>query len=136
MNPTVRATSSHSTRAVAAVASIIGRCTLAVGPALQVREVSKGYRSRGAAALEDFSLEVPAGAYLVLLGPSGCGKSPLLRCIAGVEDEGKILVGGRERRRLSSGDLRCEGLPQRAAETFVKNRSLFQNIGKRRPCPT
>ena len=31
------------------------------------------------------SLDIPDGAFVVLLGPSGCGKSTLLRMIAGLE---------------------------------------------------
>jgi multiple sugar transport system ATP-binding protein len=43
------------------------------------------------------SVDVPDGAFVVLVGPSGCGKSTLLRMIAGLEDigEGIIRIGGR-----------------------------------------
>jgi len=37
-------------------------------------------------AVEDVSLTVPDGEFLVLVGPSGCGKTTTLRCIAGLED--------------------------------------------------
>jgi len=37
-------------------------------------------------AVDDLSLRIPSGAFLVLLGPSGCGKSTTLRMIAGLED--------------------------------------------------
>jgi NitT/TauT family transport system ATP-binding protein len=36
-------------------------------------------------ALDDITLSVSAGEFLVLVGPSGCGKSTLLRLIAGLE---------------------------------------------------
>ncbi|MBU1317932.1 MAG: ABC transporter ATP-binding protein [candidate division Zixibacteria bacterium] len=50
----------------------------------------------GQQIIEDFSLNVSDGEFLVLLGPSGCGKSTLLRMIAGLEsaDSGEIIVGG------------------------------------------
>jgi len=47
--------------------------------------------------IKDVSIEVPEGAFVVLVGPSGCGKSTLLRMIAGLEDinAGTISIGGR-----------------------------------------
>ncbi|NIA68478.1 ABC transporter ATP-binding protein [Pelagibius litoralis] len=36
-------------------------------------------------AVRGVSLEVPQGAFLVLVGPSGCGKSTMLRMLAGLE---------------------------------------------------
>ena len=37
-------------------------------------------------AVDDLTLEVPDGEFLVLLGPSGCGKTTALRMVAGLED--------------------------------------------------
>jgi sn-glycerol 3-phosphate transport system ATP-binding protein len=47
-------------------------------------------------AVDDLSIEVPAGSFTALLGPSGCGKSTTLRMIAGLESvsAGRILIGG------------------------------------------
>ena len=46
--------------------------------------------------MDDVSLEIGDGEFMVLVGPSGCGKSTLLRMIAGLEDvtEGQISIGG------------------------------------------
>jgi iron(III) transport system ATP-binding protein len=33
-------------------------------------------------AMDDLSLEIEQGEFLVLLGPSGCGKTTTLRCLA------------------------------------------------------
>lgn len=46
-------------------------------------------------AVDDISLIVPEGGFLVLLGPSGCGKSTMLRMLAGLEapTEGRIRFG-------------------------------------------
>ena len=48
-------------------------------------------------AVDDLGVEVPGGAFFVVLGPSGCGKSTLLRLVAGLEvaDAGTIALEGR-----------------------------------------
>jgi len=49
------------------------------------------------AAVDDLSIEVEDGEFLVLVGPSGCGKTTALRMLAGLEDitSGRILIGDR-----------------------------------------
>ena len=61
-----------------------------------LEKVSKVF-SGDVAAVNDISLEIAHGEFLVLVGPSGCGKSTLLRMIAGLEDvtEGVIAIEGR-----------------------------------------
>ena len=51
----------------------------------------------GLVAVQDFSLEVAHGEFIVLVGPSGCGKSTTLRMIAGLEDitSGELYIGDR-----------------------------------------
>jgi len=48
-------------------------------------------------AVDDLSIEVPDGEFLVFVGPSGCGKTTALRMLAGLEDvtSGRILIGDR-----------------------------------------
>ncbi len=48
-------------------------------------------------AVDDLSIEVADGEFLVLVGPSGCGKTTALRMLAGLEDitNGRILIGDR-----------------------------------------
>ncbi|HEX4868521.1 MAG TPA: ABC transporter ATP-binding protein [Acidimicrobiales bacterium] len=48
-------------------------------------------------AVDDLTLDVADGEFMVLLGPSGCGKSTALRMIAGLEEitEGELRIGDR-----------------------------------------
>ncbi len=47
-------------------------------------------------ALDNVSIEIPAGSFTSLIGPSGCGKSTLLRLVAGLieTDEGTLKLDG------------------------------------------
>jgi multiple sugar transport system ATP-binding protein len=49
----------------------------------------------GVVAVDDVSLSIGNGEFIVLVGPSGCGKSTLLRLIAGLEEvsQGSIAIG-------------------------------------------
>jgi multiple sugar transport system ATP-binding protein len=79
-------------------------------------------------AVDDVSLTVDEGEFMVLLGPSGCGKTTLLRSIAGLEDidAGRVLIGGRD----------VTDLPPRARKVAMvfqsyavfPHMSVFENI--------
>jgi branched-chain amino acid transport system ATP-binding protein len=62
---------------------------------LEVENVSK--RFGGFVALENISLNVPAGERLGLIGPNGSGKSTLVNCICGTlhNEQGAVRFNGR-----------------------------------------
>jgi multiple sugar transport system ATP-binding protein len=68
---------------------------------IRLTELTKAFRN-GPRAVDDLSLEIPDGEFMVLVGPSGCGKSTLLRLIAGIEEPtaGAVHIGERDVTRL------------------------------------
>ena len=57
--------------------------------------ISRVYPGTSRPSVDNLSLEIGDGEFLVLVGPSGCGKSTTLRMLAGLEevDGGSILIG-------------------------------------------
>ena len=72
--------------------------------------VTKRYAGRDAAALDDLSLEIPAGTFCVLVGPSGGGKTTALKMVNRLVpfDSGDIRIDGRSVRDIPVVELRRE----------------------------
>jgi len=68
--------------------------------AIQIRNVDKIYDPEGAAvqAVDNCTLDIPAGEICMIVGPSGCGKTTLLNIISGLlrPSRGRILFGDRD----------------------------------------
>jgi multiple sugar transport system ATP-binding protein len=49
-------------------------------------------------ALDEFTLDVHEGEFLILVGPSGCGKTTALRCLSGLDepDSGAVYIGDED----------------------------------------
>src|SRR5215211_1698303 len=63
---------------------------------IDLEGVSKVYGG-GVRAVNDLTLNIADGDFMVFVGPSGCGKTTALRMVAGLEDitEGTIRIGER-----------------------------------------
>jgi spermidine/putrescine transport system ATP-binding protein len=90
------------------------------GADLELVNVTK--RFPGFTAIDDLSLEIPAGSFFALLGPSGCGKTTTLRLVAGLEEptEGQILIGGK--------DVTATKAYQRPVNTVFQSYALFPHM--------
>jgi len=69
----------------------------------------------GVRAVDDLSLDIADGEFMVFVGPSGCGKSTALRSIAGLEE----ITGGT----ISIGDRIVNDLPPKDRDIAM----VFQN---------
>jgi multiple sugar transport system ATP-binding protein len=68
-----------------------------VASGILLESVTKAFAG-GVTAVDDITLEISPGEFLVLVGPSGCGKSTLLRMIAGLEEvtSGTICIDAQD----------------------------------------
>jgi multiple sugar transport system ATP-binding protein len=80
-------------------------------------------------AVNDVTLDVADGEFVVLVGPSGCGKSTLLRLVAGLEEVtvGEVCIGDRDVTDLPPKDRDIAMVFQNYA--LYPHMTVAQNIG-------
>jgi multiple sugar transport system ATP-binding protein len=95
---------------------------------VSLKDVTKVWPD-GTTAVDNVSLDVSDGEFMVLLGPSGCGKSTVLRMIAGLEDPtaGDILLNGEPVLDLAPRDRSIAMVFQDFA--LYPHMSVGENIG-------
>ena len=80
----------------------------ATGAVVAFEHVTKRYPGAEAPAVDDLSLEIPAGEICVLVGPSGCGKTTSMKMVNRLIDPsgGRITIDGRDVMDLPAVELR------------------------------
>lgn len=98
-------------------------------PKLELRNISKAFV--GVQALDNVSFSLRKGTTHVLCGENGAGKSTLMKIINGVykQDEGVILIDGKETSIKSPMDARANGIAMIHQElSYVPDLTLEENI--------
>ena len=92
--------------------------------AIELEHLTKTFAG-GVVAVDDVSLTIADGEFMVLVGPSGCGKSTLLRMIAGLEEitEGTISIGDV--------DVTERAPPERDIAMVFQNYALYPHMNVR-----
>ncbi|MDX8347337.1 ABC transporter ATP-binding protein [Cognatiyoonia sp. IB215446] len=90
---------------------------------VSLKNVSKAFGKTQ--AVDDISMTIDDGAFVVLLGPTGAGKTTTLRLISGLEklDSGSVQIGGR--------DVGLETPAQRDVAMVFQQYSLYPHMSVR-----
>ncbi|BBB89419.1 ABC transporter ATP-binding protein [Methylomusa anaerophila] len=94
---------------------------------IDIQDLNFWYPGREAASLEQVSLRIPAGEFVLLTGPTGCGKSTLLKCLNGIiphlsggTAQGTVRIGGGSVREMSTAELSAQvGLVQQSPDDQI-----------------
>ncbi|KNX36445.1 ABC transporter ATP-binding protein [Luteipulveratus halotolerans] len=94
---------------------------------IELKNIVKKYGD-GFPAVNDVSLDIADGEFIILVGPSGCGKSTLLRMVVGLEDitSGDLLIDGKRVNDLAPRDRNLSMVFQNYA--LYPHLTVFENI--------
>ncbi len=95
--------------------------------AIDMKNIVKKYGD-GFPAVNDVSIDVADGEFMILVGPSGCGKSTLLRMIVGLEDitSGDMMIDDKRVNDLAPRDRNLAMVFQNYA--LYPHLSVYENI--------
>ncbi|MFF5262127.1 ABC transporter ATP-binding protein [Actinomadura viridis] len=95
--------------------------------AITMQNIVKKYGD-GFPAVNDVTLDVQDGEFMILVGPSGCGKSTLLRMIVGLEDitSGEMRIGDRVVNKIAPRERNLSMVFQNYA--LYPHLTVFENI--------
>ncbi len=95
--------------------------------AIEMKNIVKKYGD-GFPAVNDVSIDIADGEFVILVGPSGCGKSTLLRMIVGLEDitSGDMIIGGKRVNDLAPRERNLAMVFQNYA--LYPHLSVYENI--------
>ncbi len=95
--------------------------------AITLKNIVKRYGD-GFPAVNDVSIDIADGEFVILVGPSGCGKSTLLRMIVGLEDitTGDMMIGDRRVNDLAPRDRNLSMVFQNYA--LYPHLTVYENI--------
>ena len=95
--------------------------------AITLNNIVKKYGD-GFPAVNDVSIDIADGEFVILVGPSGCGKSTILRMIVGLEDitSGELLIDGKRSNDKAPRDRNLAMVFQNYA--LYPHLTVFENI--------
>ena len=95
--------------------------------AITLKNIVKKYGD-GFPAVNDVSIDIADGEFVILVGPSGCGKSTILRMIVGLEDitSGELMIGGQRANDKAPRDRNLAMVFQNYA--LYPHLTVFENI--------
>ena len=84
------------------------KTTSTSGVRISLENVSKSYNANAPAAVDNFSMNINPGEFIMLVGPSGCGKTTTMKMINRIIEptSGKIIIDGQDVLSLNPSFLR------------------------------